>query len=358
MDKYLVALGKFTKLGPKRFSQLFSYFKDAKSIWHGTPSDFMEAGLNEKIALELREHIQKTEPEKEAELLERYNIKVTSVSDDNYPQRLKEIFSPPFVLYVRGELKKEEDCLGVVGARKPTDYGAEVTRSIVQEISNSKITIVSGLALGIDTITHRATVQNKGRTIAVLGCGLDRVYPSSNVNLAKEILETGGAIISEYPLGAPPLKHHFPARNRIISGLSLGVLITEAAKGSGSLFTARDALEQGREIFAVPGDIYNKNSIGPNSLIKMGAKAVTEAKDILEELNLEFVQEKQKAKKIYPATKEESLIIEILENEPKHIDEIIKVTGIETHNASSTLTLMEIKGKVRHLGGMVYAIGK
>jgi len=354
MDKYLIALDKCIKLGPRNFQKLFSFFENSKEAWEGTFFEFGEAGLSKELAQELSEHIKNTNPEKEIEELERLKVKTISSYEADYPLRLKEIHTPPRLLYYYGNLRSEETAVAIVGSRKATSYGAQVTKDIATELAQSGVTVVSGLALGIDTIAHKAAVSEGKRTIAVLGCGLDKIYPASNYQLAREILQNGGAIISEYALGVPPLKQNFPARNRIISGLSQGVVITEAAEGSGSLITAKDALEQGREVFAVPGNIYNRNSIGPNNLIKLGAKTVTKAEDILEELNINFVQQREKAKKIYPSTKEEALILDIL-NEPKHIDEIIKTTGIEAHTASSTLTLMEIKGKVKHLGGMIYA---
>ncbi|PIZ00424.1 DNA-protecting protein DprA [bacterium (Candidatus Howlettbacteria) CG_4_10_14_0_8_um_filter_40_9] len=230
-----------------------------------------------------------------------------------------------------------------------------MTKDFASDLVLKGITIVSGLALGIDTAAHEAALSAGGRTIAVLGNGVEKPYPPSNANLAEKIIKNG-AIISEFPIGTLPLRQNFPARNRIISGLSLGTLVTEAHEGSGSLITAGYTLEQNREVFAVPGSLYNKNSIGPNNLIKMGAKTVTSADDILEEMGWEQAEANSKAKKIFPSSPEEKVILGILENEPSHIDAIIKESGFESSQASSVLTIMEVKGKVKHLGGMVYRI--
>ena len=190
-----------------------------------------------------------------------------------------------------------------------------------------------------------------------MGCGVEAPYPTTNTKLAEKIIENG-AVISEFPIGTIPQKQNFPARNRIIAGLSLGTLVTEAHEGSGALITAGYALEQGREVFAIPGSLYNKNSVGPNNLIKMGAKPITSARDIMEELNLENIESVNIAKKVLPSSPEEEIILNILESEPQHIDVIIKESALEAPQVSSILTIMEVKGKLKHLGGMVYRINQ
>lgn len=216
-------------------------------------------------------------------------MQTITLQDKNYPHLLKEIYDPPEKLYFLGELKtKEKYPLAVVGTRKVSSYGKQITRSLVKTLAQAGLTIISGLALGVDGLAHQAALDVGGRTIAVLGSGLNVIYPSAHKRLFQKIVECNGVIISEYSSNARPSKWTFPARNRIVAGMSLGVLVIEAPKKSGALITARFALEQGREVFAVPGSVYNENSAGCHYLIKMGAKPVTKPEDILEAFNLEF----------------------------------------------------------------------
>jgi len=272
---------------------------------------------------------------------------------------LKEIYTPPALLYLRGKIEpRDEFSLGIVGTRKLSAYGQQATPFIAAELARAGLTIISGLAKGIDTLAHRAALSAGGRTIAVLGSGLNKtnIYPFSNRRLAEEISRKG-AVISEFPLGTQPLAQHFPQRNRIISGLSLGILVIEAPERSGALITAKDALEQNRDVFAIPGPIFAQNSFGTNNLIKMGAKLVGQANDILEELNLSLLTEPSSVdKKIIPDNQEEALILKQLSEEPIHIDKIIKQTKLSTAIVNSNLTLMEMKGKVRNLGGNNYVL--
>lgn len=285
-------------------------------------------------------------------------IKQLSTAEGTYPSRLKQIHKPP-LLYVRGALiDADEPCFAVVGTRAPTTYGRQIVGELVEPLARAGLTIVSGLALGIDALAHEAALNAGGRTIAVLGGGVDdgSIYPVTNRNLAFRIIKEGGAVISEFPPGAESFKSNFPQRNRIISGLSLGVLIIEAKEDSGSLITARAALDQNREVFAVPGDITRATSIGPNNLIKMGARPVTTASDILDALGLENLKESAAARAIHPDSKEEAALLPHLSREPVHIDELVRASGLPVASVGSALTLMEIKGKIRHLGGMNYVI--
>lgn len=285
------------------------------------------------------------------------DYKIITLKDKDYPILLKEIPDPPDKLYVLGELKEEDKIsLSVVGSRKYTPYGERVTREIVVPLAEAGLTIVSGLALGIDSLAHKAALTAKARTVAILGSGIDQIYPVQNTKLAKEILAKGGAIISEFPIGTPAFPYNFPKRNRIIAGMTLATLVIEASVDSGSLITARQALEYNRDVFAVPGSIYNQNSFGPNNLIKMGAKTVCSAQDILTELALEVKTKKLSARQILPDTKEERIILQWLNNGPIHIDKIVKVTGLDIKTANSTLIMMEMKGKVRNLGNNTYTI--
>ncbi len=286
--KYFNAFNCIDGIGPIAFKKLLVHFKSLKDAWSADLIEFSRAGLSRSVIEQIKKQRPKINPDLEMEKLSRENIDLITVFDKNYPQLLKEIYAPPAMLYIRGQFKpKDKFSLGIVGPRKLSPYGKQITPLITAELSQSGLTIVSGLAKGIDTLAHQATIKSKGRTIAVLGSGLDKrsIYPYQNKHLAEEVSQNG-ALISEYPIGTRPLAQNFPQRNRIISGLSLGILVIEAGEKSGSLITARDALEQNREVFAIPGSILSQNSTGSNNLIKMGAKLVSQANDILEELNL------------------------------------------------------------------------
>ena len=284
-------------------------------------------------------------------------IQQVSIEDKNYPESLKKIPDAPKILYYRGSfIKKEEHCFAVVGTRHPSPYGQQVTLQIAGELANTGLTIVSGLAPGIDTFSHQACVERKKRTIAVLGTGLDEesIYPQQNIELAKKIIENGGCLISELPPKTHGSKFTFPKRNRIISGLSLGVLVVEAKEKSGSLITAKYAEQQRKKIFAVPGPIFSSNSKAPNTLIKNGATLVESVNDILSELGMQsfaLAQDKFSAENL-----EESLILNVLREDSLYIDKIIEKTKLNAPTVASTLALMEISGKIRNLGGNVYSL--
>ncbi|MCX6759076.1 MAG: DNA-processing protein DprA [Candidatus Nealsonbacteria bacterium] len=284
-------------------------------------------------------------------------IKTIALNDKNYPKLLKEIKNPPKVLYVRGELKKEENCFAIVGTRRYSPYGKQVALEMAGDLAETGLIIVSGLAPGIDTFAHTAAVERNKRTIAVLGTGLDEktIYPQSNLKLAQKILETGGCLISEYPPGTPGSQFSFPQRNRIISGLSLGVLVVEAKQKSGALITAEWARKQRRKVFAVPGPIHSSNSKGPHKLIKQGAKLVEHTNDILKELNLPQPSTRTVLVE-NERSEEENLILKILKEEALYIDKIIEKTKLPASTIASTLAILEIKCKVRNLGNNVYAI--
>ena len=285
-------------------------------------------------------------------------IKTISIKDKNYPKPLKEIKDPPEILYYEGELKSEENCFAVVGTRMSSSYGKQVALEIAGDLAEAGLTIVSGLAPGIDSFSHLATLERGKRTIAILGTGIDEksIYPQENLKLARKILELGGALISEYPPGTRGTQFTFPQRNRIISGLSLGVLIIEAKQKSGALITANWAKKQGRKIFAIPGPIHSLNSKGCHYLIKHEvAKLVENANDILKELNLPAGRQVYQ-KEITGETPEENLILEVLKEEALDIDKIIEKTKLSAAPVVSTLAVLEIKCKVKNLGGNIYAI--
>ena len=275
------------------------------------------------------------------------NIHTIKPSSDQYPAHLAEIASPPKEIYLCGQMQTDIPLVAVVGSRKATAYGREVTERLVTDLAGAGVGIVSGLALGIDGYAHRAALRAGGYTLAVMACGLDTIYPARHRDLAKDILKSGGGLISEYEKGTPPLKQHFPARNRIISGLSLATLVVEAAEKSGALITANFALEQNRDVLAVPGGITNPQSQGANNLIKAGAALVTSAEDVLYQLGFEPAE--AKAKKAYSA--EEEKILAVLEGESADTSSLIEQTGLDTATLNRTITLMELNGTVRRLGG-------
>lgn len=359
--KYWVAISQFTKIGAVKFKKIYNYFPSMEAAYKASFNDLMRTGLEEKIVQEFISKRSEINPDEEWEKLEKENISVLTIKDENYPKILKEIYNPPALLYYKGKIfEKEEFSLAVVGTRKITPYGRQVTPQIVNELVKNNLTIVSGLALGIDSLAHETTVKNSGRTIAVLGSGLDKqnIYPAHNRYLVEKIIEQGGLVISEYPIGMLPLKYNFPARNRIISGLSLGTLVIEAGENSGALITAKYALEQNREVFAIPGSIYSQSSFGPNNLIKLGAKPVVSTEDILEALNLNQATNFIANQKIVPESKEEETLLRFLSKEPVHVDKLVQESKLSASAVNSTLTMMEMKGKVKNLGNMNYVLSR
>jgi len=355
--KYWNAINLNTRIGPVRFKKLYSHFKTMKEAWEADSLGLLECGLKENEINYFLAKRKSIDVNSEFEKLLNENIKLITIKDKKYPKLLKEIFTPPAVLYVRGDLDTNPS-IGVVGTRKYSPYGKQAVEQIVRDLALSKITIISGLALGIDTLAHAETIKNNGQTYAILGSGINQnsIYPTNNRTIAEKILENNGAIISEYPYGTPPLKQNFPARNRIISGLSLATLVVEAPKESGALITANFALEQNRDVFAIPGSIFSKNSEGTNNLIKTGAATVTSASDILEALNLNEIISTGINKKISPDNPEEEKIIFSLSQDPIHIDKIASITGFNIKKVSATLTMMEIKGMVKNMGNMQYIL--
>ena len=354
--QYYNAFNLMPQIGPMRFRLLLSRFPSLRDAWEAGFDELKDAGLDDKLAKLIIEHRKRTDPDLEYEKLERENIRIITQHDDAFPRYLSEIASSPVMLYVRGGFVAEEFCISIVGSRKISEYGKRTAEDFARGLSRGGATLVSGMAYGVDTIVHRECLKQGHRTIAVLGSGLDEksIYPASNRELGKEI-ENCGCILSEYPIGTPPLKQHFPARNRLVSGISRGVLVIEASLTSGSLITARFALEQNREVFAVPGSVYSKNSEGTNNLIKMGAKSACNISDILEEFNVELSPAAQEMKRILPDSPEEALVLEHLSSdEPLHVDKLALATGIKTAQLSSLLTLMEIKGMIKEVGGMRY----
>lgn len=356
--QYWVGFSRVPGIGPVRLRALLDHFGDISQAWDASVATLQAIGFDRRTIetfVGMRSKLDLT-----AELSRVFDLGVTVLTWDSpdYPALLKAIPNPPPLLYVKGELLPQDDwALGVVGTRRATVYGREATRTLVSGLAASGVTIVSGLAYGIDAHAHRTALEAGGRTIAVLGSGVDIIYPAQNRGLADQIMAQG-AIVSEYPLGTRPEASNFPPRNRIISGLSLGVVIVEGTTRSGAMITADYAAEQGREVFAVPGNILNRTSRGPNQLIQTGAKLVMSIGDILEELNLTMVAEQTEAREIIPDNEIEALLLEHLSSEPIHVDELGRAAGLPINEVASTLTLMELKGKVRQVGGMNYVIAR
>ena len=341
-------------IGAVRLRALLNAFGDAQSAWQASPEALQAAGLTARITenlLKLRASISLDEV---WENLQQKNIRVLIWDDDDYPARLREINNAPPVLYLRGAFAtKDEWAVAVVGTRRVTPYGRQVAERIALTLANSGITVVSGLALGVDTVAHRTSLEAGGRTLAVLGSGVDQIYPSKNRALAQKVIENG-AIISDYAPGTPPEATNFPPRNRIISGLSLATVVVEAGIKSGALITADFALEQGREVFAVPGNVFAPQSRGPNKLIQNGAHPLLDPQEILDVLDLTRVTEQLEARVVLPANATEAQLFEVLGHEPLHVDEVLAQTNLPIEQVTATLALMELKGMVRQVGGMRY----
>lgn len=351
---YLLALHSVDGLGPVRLKALLDYFKDPKLVWEAKESELLEIKLPKNAIKNLLETRKKLEPEKYLEGIGGLGIKWMTIFDEEYPPLLKQIYDPPIVLFYKGTWPKNLDkTIAIVGTRRITSYGQTVTQKFAKELSESGLVVVSGLARGVDTIAHQTAIQSQGQTIAVLGGGLNHIFPAENVNLAKKIYEEGyGVVISEFPPSAESAPGNFPARNRVISGLSKGVLVTEAAEDSGSLITARCALEQSREVYAIPGPITSDQSKGALWLLKQGAKLVTEPSEILEEMGI------KRAKGLVSSIKGENMklseverkIVELLEKGEKHVDEICRESGLPTSLISASLVKMEIHGLILNNG--------
>lgn len=352
--KYWVAFNRIAGLGRVRYSLLESHFPTMEEAWNAGASELKAAGLDGRLVSRIVSERAEISPDAEMERLARHNVAALTWHDPAYPARLKEIYDLPPILYVRGRLTAADEwCVAVVGTRRPTPYGRQTAEELSYALAQNGICVVSGLARGIDSIAHRAALDAGGRTVAVLACGLDIVYPLEHARLAVEIAQRG-ALVSDYPLGTQPRGDFFPRRNRIMSGLSLGVLVVEGDVNSGAMITARLALEQDREVFAVPGSIFAPQSRGTNSLIKEGAKLVQRVEDVLEELNLTMVPQQIEMKEAVPATDTEAALLRHITREPVHIDEVCRHSGLPIATVSSVLAMLELKGLVRQIGPMAY----
>jgi DNA processing protein len=349
MDEFIYLWAQWGILEYCQYQTVLKRYGDLVNAWEKIDVTFLlQLGFHREKAERVLSYQKRIDLETMAKQMEDLDVRIFCVDDAEYPSRLREIPNPPPFLFVRGPLPILHKAIGVVGTRGMTDYGRMATEKIVGDLTRNGFTIVSGLALGVDACAHAVALENKGPTVAVLGCGVDCIYPVENSNLAERILRNGGAIVSEHPFGTPALRHHFPLRNRIISGLSKGVLIIEGGVKSGALITARYALEQGREVFAVPNDITKRELGGTNHLIRRGeAKLVEKAEDILDEFGME------NANRTLPLCYSdlESEILGLIANQGKSIDTLTLETPYNVAKLSEALISLQLKGTVREIGG-------
>ncbi len=351
---YWIGFNKVSGIGAARLAALLEHCGSAEAAWRAPLRTLQQAGLDKRSIENLVKARNQLDLELELHRVRQAGVQVITWLDAGYPANLKELENAPPLLYVRGELDDADSwAIAIVGTRRASVYGREVARTIAQDLAAAGVTIVSGLALGIDTIAHKVAVEAGKRTIAVLGSGVDQIYPGENRNLAARIA-ANGAVISEYPLGTRPEAGNFPPRNRVISGLSKGVVIVEAPRRSGALITARFAAEQGRDVFAVPGNILNPGSAGCNELIQQGAAPLLSAQDVLTQLNFEHLISRQHAQRLAPADPQEARILEYLTQEPRHVDDIVRQAAMPPPQVASLLTMLELKGFVRQVGAMSY----
>jgi len=352
--KFWIGFNLIKGIGAVRMQGLVTYFGDLELAWQADVPALMEAGLSAKLAEKVVGARKQIDLDQVSAKIEAQGIKILTWADEEYPVRLKEINQPPPVLYIRGEyLMDDLFAVAIVGTRKVTPYGRQMTEEIAAFLAANGITVISGLARGVDAIAHQTALKAGGRTMAILGSGVDRIYPPEHRGLAEQIMERG-AVMSDYAVGTPPDASNFPPRNRIISGLSLAVVVIEAAETSGALITAEFAAEQGREIFAVPGSVLAPQSKGTNRLIQKGAQPLLTPADLMQALDLTRMDKQKTARKVLPSDETEALLLNTLGGEPLHVDEIRNQTSLPIEKISAALIMMELKGMVRQVGGMNY----
>jgi DNA processing protein len=353
--KYWVAFSRIARVGAVRSALLEEHFPSMAEAWRASALELRSAGLDQGTVTSIVSSRASIDPDSEMDKLSRSGVKAYCWRDEGYPRLLKEVDDRPPVLYVRGDLRPEDEwSVAVVGTRRATPYGRQAAEHFAADLARHKITVVSGLARGIDAIAHRAALSAGGRTVGVLACGLDLVYPPEHNRLAQEISQNG-ALLSDYPLGTQPRSEFFPRRNRILSAVSLGVLVVEGDVDSGALITARMALDQNRDVFAVPGSIYAPTHRGANKLIREGeAKLVTTTEDILEELNLTMTTHQMELREAAPADETEAALLRVLSSQPVHIDEVQRQSGLPIASVSGALAMLELKGMVHQVGPMSF----
>ncbi len=356
--RYWLGFNVVQGIGPVRLRALQQHFGDLAEAWRADEAALREAGLDRRTLAHFLQARQSIDLDRLVDRLDALGACALTLDDPDYPPLLRELPDAPPVLYVKGTLADADQwAVAFVGTRRATTYGRDAAQRLVTELVSAGITIVSGLALGIDAAAHQAALDAGGRTLAVMGCGIDQVYPPEHRALAARITQNG-ALLTEFPPGTPPDGRNFPVRNRTISGLSLAVVVVEAPDRSGALLTADCALDQGREVFAVPGNLTARTSSGTNRLIQQGAKLVTNGQDILDELNLSrtAVETRVDVARVAPSDPVEAALAAQLGEEPVHIDDLVRATGLPIVQVSSALALMELKGLVRRVEGMQYTL--
>lgn len=345
-------------IGAVRLQGLLHYFGSLEIAWHAPQEALEQAGLRSKVAAQVLKVRQEVDLEGVLDRALSKGIQVLTWESADYPRRLKDVEQAPPVLYVRGSLLPEDEWgVAIVGTRRVTAYGRQMAEELAGYLASNGLTVVSGLARGVDGFAHKAALAAGGRTIAVLGSGVDRIYPPEHRLLADEI-SGSGAVMSDYAPGTPPEGSNFPPRNRIISGLSLAVIVVEAGSSSGALITARFAADQGRDVFAVPGNVHAPQSIGTNQLIRDGARPLLQPQEVLEALNLQQIQEYRTARHAIPADAVEAKLLDLVSAEPVHMDELSRQAGYSIDKVSAALTMLELKGLVRQVGGMQYVMAR
>ncbi len=361
-DKYLIWLSGIKKFGGIRIKRLMEHFGSAKAVWEASPEELKKIkGIDRELCRLITINRNEERLEHCMDSLRKHNISTIAISSGYYPKLLKETYNPPYLLYVKGDksvLKK--NCIAIVGSRNASYYGKKVAFKLAEQLSRAGYTIVSGLARGIDSYAHKGALAVGGSTIAVMGNGLDIIYPRENFQLMREI-SNSGLLLSEYPPGTSPLRGNFPARNRLISGLSLGVVVVEASERSGALITADFALEQNREVFAVPGNINSMTSTGTNNLIKQGAKIVNQVEDILEEFP-SIIREKQIKKdgsgglNSVISGKTEDKVLKLISAQPIHIEELLAESCLKINELNALITFLEAQGRIKRLPGNYFVV--
>jgi DNA processing protein len=353
---YWIGFSLIKGVGAVRMKTLEDYFGSLERAWNAPLSDLMVTGLSEKICQRIIQLRKDLDLELYVQRIQSAGINFLLKDDENYPRYLKEIDQPPPVLFYKGEITLEDEwAVAIVGTRKVTHYGRQIAEEFSRVLADHNITIISGLARGIDGIAHKTTLEAGGRTIAVLGSGVDRIYPAEHKTLAEQITKSG-AVISDYAPGTAPEASNFPPRNRIISGLAKATIVIEAGQTSGALITADFAASQGRNVYAVPGSIYNVQSKGTNKLIQKGAKPLLDIREVLEDIQVELIQERKSLRKEYPIDLFEEKILRFLSEEPLHVDEIMNLSEMSISDVSSNLAMMELKGLIKQVGGMKYIV--
>ena len=358
-ERYWIALNRTAGVGPAKFRALLDHFGDLEQAWRAEADEWKQAGLDRRAIQSWLAARASLDLDAELERVHAARARVLTWNHPEYPPLLRSIYDAPPVLYLKGELTQidRQWAVAIVGTRRSTAYGRQVAEMLAGDLARNGVTIVSGLARGIDAAAHAAALRAGGRTLGVLACGIDQVYPPEHDRLAQQIVERG-ALLCETPVGAAPEAGNFPARNRIISGLALGVIVIEAGERSGALITADRALEQGRDVFAVPGNILSRSSAGTNRLLQEGATLVRAVDDVLEALNLHMVSRQAEAQAVLLEDPTEAAMLKLLTHDPQHVDEIVRQVNMPVAQVSSVLAIMELKGAIRQVGGMQYVLAR